>query len=39
MSEDYASAALRHFSDAEKLADDERYDNAGYLIGLLRNVR
>ncbi|WP_458437417.1 hypothetical protein [Methylorubrum extorquens] len=31
--EDYAGAALRHFSDARTLKDAGRIDNAGHLIG------
>lgn len=33
MTEDYRQAALRHYRDADFLAGDERYDNAGHLIG------
>ncbi len=33
MSEDYNEAALRHYRDAEHLADDNRIDNAAHLIG------
>jgi hypothetical protein len=29
----YNEAALRHYTDAERLAADERFDNAGHLIG------
>ena len=29
----YAAAAIRHFSDAEKLASDKRFDSAGHLVG------
>jgi hypothetical protein len=29
----YARAAVRHFEDAEKLAEDDRLDGAGHLIG------
>ena len=32
--ESYEHAARRHFADAEDLADRERLDNAGHLIGL-----
>lgn len=31
--EDYAGAALRHFSDARSLKVAGRFDNAGHLIG------
>lgn len=34
MNENYASAASRHFEDAELLASHERFDNAGQLVGL-----
>ena len=33
MPEDYRSAALRHYTDAEMLAEQKRYDNAGHLLG------
>lgn len=33
MPEAYAVAASRHFADAERLARDQRYDNAGHLVG------
>jgi len=32
--ESYEHAARRHFADAEDLADRQRLDNAGHLIGL-----
>jgi hypothetical protein len=34
VNEDYPAAALRHLQDAEALAQAERFDNAGHLIGL-----
>ena len=33
MADDYADAAVRHYRDAENLAERGRFDNAGYLIG------
>ncbi len=33
MPENYGAAALRHYADAKLLASNERYDNAGHLIG------
>ncbi|WP_157064035.1 hypothetical protein [Methylobacterium tarhaniae] len=33
MPDDYAAAAARHYHDAESLAANARYDNAGHLIG------
>ena len=33
MSEEFASAAMRHHSDANFLGDDGRLDNSGYLAG------
>jgi hypothetical protein len=33
MADDYADAAVRHYRDAENLAERSRFDNAGYLIG------
>jgi hypothetical protein len=32
--ENYEEAALRHYDDAHRLADLERYDNASHLIGI-----
>ena len=39
--ESFEHAARRHFADAEDLADRQRLDNAGHLIGLTMrlNVR
>ncbi len=34
MARNYEQAALRHFADAEALAEAGRYDGAGHLIGL-----
>lgn len=34
MAEDYESAAVRHFEDAETLRASGRGDNAGHLIGI-----
>lgn len=31
--EDYASAAIRHYIDAEKLKSSGSIDNAGHLVG------
>lgn len=33
MPENYHDAALRHFHDSERLAGEQRFDNAGHLIG------
>jgi hypothetical protein len=33
MADDYAQAAVRHYRDAEILAELGRFDNAGYLMG------
>ncbi len=33
MPDDYEKAAIRHFKDAQILAQERRYDNAGHLIG------
>jgi hypothetical protein len=33
MASDYENSALRHYTDAEHLANSGRYDNAGHLIG------
>ena len=33
MPENYHDAALRHFKDSERLAGEQRFDNAGHLIG------
>lgn len=33
VTEDYRASARRHFDDAEHLAEDGRFDNAGHLIG------
>lgn len=33
MPESYSEAASRHFADAGQLAEKERWDGAGYLIG------
>jgi hypothetical protein len=33
LAQDYASAAVRHFEDAETLRESGRVDNAGHLIG------
>lgn len=33
MPENYGAAALRHYTDAKLLASNERYDNAGHLVG------
>ncbi|MHA3792592.1 hypothetical protein [Sphingomonas sp. YL-JM2C] len=33
MLENYRDAALRHYHDSERLAHDQRFDNASHLIG------
>lgn len=33
MDEKFAAAAVRHYDDADKLAESERLDGAGHLIG------